>query len=37
MYMAPEVVVGGAYSEKVDVFSFGVMLYELLCGALLAR
>ncbi|KAI8465382.1 MAG: hypothetical protein J3K34DRAFT_396170 [Monoraphidium minutum] len=36
MYMAPEVVNGGPYCEKVDVFSFGVMMYELLGGALLA-
>jgi serine/threonine protein kinase len=37
LYMAPEVLAGGTYSEKVDVFSFGVMLYELMMGSLLAR
>jgi serine/threonine protein kinase len=36
IYMAPEVLAGSAYSEKVDVFSFGVLLYELLTGTLLA-
>lgn len=29
-YMAPEVVLGHPYNEKVDVFSFGVILYEVL-------
>jgi serine/threonine protein kinase len=37
MYMAPEVLHGGGYGEKVDVFSYGVMLYELFSGQLLAR
>ncbi len=35
--MAPEVLQGGAYSEKVDVFSFGIMLYELMSQTVLAR
>lgn len=30
VYMAPEVFLGKQYNEKVDVFSFGVMMYELL-------
>ncbi|MEW5302263.1 MAG: hypothetical protein WDW36_005065 [Sanguina aurantia] len=29
-YMAPEVVLGQPYNEKVDVFSFGVIMFELL-------
>lgn len=29
-YMAPEVVLGHPYNEKVDVFSFGVILFEVL-------
>ncbi|EFJ49174.1 hypothetical protein VOLCADRAFT_90042 [Volvox carteri f. nagariensis] len=29
-YMAPEVVLGQPYNEKVDVFSFGVILFEVL-------
>eukprot|EP00210_Caulerpa_lentillifera_P004195 g4001.t1 len=30
VYMAPEVFLGKQYNEKVDVFSFGVIMYELL-------
>lgn len=29
-YMAPEVVMGQPYNEKVDIFSFGVILFEVL-------
>lgn len=27
--MAPEVIVGETYSEKADVFSFGIILWEI--------
>ncbi|KAL0045432.1 hypothetical protein WJX82_006390 [Trebouxia sp. C0006] len=32
MYMAPEVMKGQSYNEKVDVFSFAVIIFELLSG-----
>jgi serine/threonine protein kinase/tetratricopeptide (TPR) repeat protein len=31
-YMAPEQFVGTASSPRSDIFAFGVMLYEMLCG-----
>ncbi|XP_055961314.1 G-type lectin S-receptor-like serine/threonine-protein kinase SD1-29 isoform X2 [Mercurialis annua] len=31
-YMAPEYVLGGIYSEKSDVFGFGVLILEIVCG-----
>ncbi|KAK6281537.1 hypothetical protein POUND7_015362 [Theobroma cacao] len=31
-YMAPEYVVCGKLSEKVDVYSFGVLVIEVICG-----
>lgn len=31
-YMAPEYAMGGLYSIKSDVFSFGVLLLEILSG-----
>jgi serine/threonine protein kinase len=30
LYMAPEMVAGAKYAEKVDVFSLAIMLYEAL-------
>ena len=30
--MPPEYVLGGAYSEKTDVYSFGVLLLEIVSG-----
>ncbi|GAA0168381.1 transmembrane signal receptor [Lithospermum erythrorhizon] len=31
-YMAPEYVIDGVYSMKSDVFSFGVLVLEIVCG-----
>ena len=31
-YLAPEVVLGGGYDEKVDLWSTGVTLYKLIVG-----
>ncbi|XP_050213935.2 G-type lectin S-receptor-like serine/threonine-protein kinase At1g61370 [Mercurialis annua] len=31
-YMAPEYLYGGIYSEKSDVFGFGVLILEIVCG-----
>lgn len=33
-YRAPEVYAGGQYTNAVDIFSFGVSLYFMLCGQL---
>lgn len=33
-YIAPEIIKGERYSEKVDMFSMGVALYVFLCGYL---
>jgi len=35
-YMAPEVFKGERYNEKVDIFSLGVIMYELFTGLALA-
>jgi serine/threonine protein kinase len=32
LYMAPEVIKGHRYSNKADIFSFGVLLYEIVTG-----
>ena len=31
-YQAPEVLSGSRYSEKADIYSFGMVLYELMSG-----
>lgn len=31
LWMAPEVLSGNSYSEKVDVYSFAIVMYEVLC------
>ncbi|CAD8079829.1 unnamed protein product [Paramecium sonneborni] len=33
-YQAPEIFLGGGYNEKVDVWSIGIILYQLLIGQL---
>lgn len=30
-WMAPEVVIGSTYDEKVDVYSYGMILFEIVC------
>jgi len=36
LYMAPEVLRGESYDEKADVFSLGVLMYELFAGFILS-
>ena len=31
-YVAPEIIKGKPYNKSVDWFSFGIMLYEMICG-----
>ncbi|CAD8064043.1 unnamed protein product [Paramecium primaurelia] len=33
-YQAPEIFLGGGYNEKVDIWSIGIILYQLLVGQL---
>ena len=33
-YMAPEIVLGKGYSLQVDLWSLGVVMYEMMCGGL---
>jgi len=37
MYMAPEVFCGEKYNEKCDIFSFGVVMWELMTGITMER
>ena len=32
-YMAPEILMGKNYDKSIDWFSFGILLYELICGS----
>ena len=32
LYMAPEMILGGGHNEKLDVWTIGIMCYELLHG-----
>ncbi len=36
LYMSPETHLGQPYNEKTDVFSFGMVLYELMARSVLA-
>ena len=32
-YMAPEIIQGKGYTNNVDLWSMGVVLYEFMCGS----
>lgn len=32
LYLAPEILCGGGYDERVDVWSIGITLYRLIAG-----
>lgn len=32
LYLAPEILMGGGYDERVDMWSIGVTLYQLVAG-----
>jgi serine/threonine protein kinase len=34
-YMAPEIIKGEMYTEKVDVWAIGIIMFMLLCGEML--
>lgn len=31
-YLAPEILIGGGYDEKIDLWSIGVTLYRMITG-----
>jgi len=31
-YLAPEIITGEGHNKSVDWWSFGIMIYEMLCG-----
>eukprot|EP00915_Cephaloidophora_sp_WS-2016_P005515 GHVH01007338.1.p1 GENE.GHVH01007338.1~~GHVH01007338.1.p1 ORF type:complete len:782 (+),score=176.85 GHVH01007338.1:723-3068(+) len=33
-YMAPDVIIGGGYSYPCDIWTLGIMLYDMICGYL---
>ena len=32
LYIAPEIINNQAYTDKVDIWSFGIIIYEFFCG-----
>ena len=35
LYLAPEIFHGGGYNEKIDMWSLGILLYQMLTGKIL--